>query len=315
MTLRQLEILRALILCSTTVAAARELGMSQPAVSNALKAMEARAGFALFLRSNNRLFPTAEALDLQAEAETIFALHGRLEARVRDLRDGRSGHLRLVSTPPLGYSVIPPALGRFVAARPGVQVFFDVRRYEGVIESVASGVAELGFALGFDHHPGIASTVMARGEMVCVMPPDHALAALPAVSPPDLAGHPFIALERGTRLGEAVRASFAATGTPFRSAIEVRYCNTACVLAGAGAGAAVVDPFSPVQGGSHRLAVRPFRPETPAVSHVLWSEARPLSRLAETFLAEIHRATQALKPGRVQNSATLPQAETANRSG
>ena len=292
MTLRQLEILRALVRCSTTVAAARDLGMSQPAVSNALKAMEAQTGFALFERSSNRLFPTAEAMEIHAESETIFALHGRLAARMRDLRDGRSGHLRLVSTPPLGYSVVPPALSRFIAARPQVQVFFDVRRYEGVVESVLSGVAELGFALGFDLHPGIASTVVGRGEMVCVMPPDHALTALPAVSPRDLAAHPFVALERGTRLGEAVRGSFAATGTPFKSAVEVRYCNTACVLAGAGVGAAVVDPFSPHQGGSHRLAIRPFRPETPAVSHVLWSETRPLSRLARLFLAEIHAATR-----------------------
>jgi DNA-binding transcriptional LysR family regulator len=293
LTLRQLEILRALVRCSTTVAAAQELGMSQPAVSNALKLMEVQVGFALFERSHNRLFPTTEALELHAEAETIFALHARLEARMRDLRDGRSGHLRLVSTPPLGYSVIPPALSRFVAARPQVQVFFDVRRYEGVLDSVANGVAELGFALGFDHHPGIASKVVGRGEMVCVMPADHVLTALSIVSPSDLADHPFVALERGTRLGEAVRTSFEATGTPFRSTIEVRYCNTACVLASAGVGAAVVDPFSPHQGLGHRLVVRPFRPETPAVSYVLWSEARPLSRLAQTFLAGIQIAARA----------------------
>jgi len=48
MTLRQLEILRALIRHRTTVAAAQDLGLSQPAISNALKTMEAQAGFALF---------------------------------------------------------------------------------------------------------------------------------------------------------------------------------------------------------------------------------------------------------------------------
>ena len=58
MTLRQLEILRAVIRHRTTVAAADELALSQPAISNALKAMEAQAGFALFERVNNRLFPT-----------------------------------------------------------------------------------------------------------------------------------------------------------------------------------------------------------------------------------------------------------------
>ena len=287
MTLRQLEILRALIRYHTTVAAAQDLGMSQPAVSNALKVMETQAGFALFERVNNRLFPTAEALALYEEAESIFALHRNLESRVRDLRESRSGHLRIVATPPLGYSIIPPALNRFLGPRPNVQVFFDVRRYEGVVEGVITRVAELGFALGLSPHPGIASEVVDRGEMVCVVAPDHPLAALPQVSPPDLSAFPFIALERGTRLGEAVRDSFERAATPFRSTVEVRYCNTACVLAAARVGVAVVDPFSPYLGGSHDLVVRPFVPQTPAIAYVLWSQAQPLSRLSQVFLEHI----------------------------
>jgi DNA-binding transcriptional LysR family regulator len=51
MTLRQLETLRALIRHRTTVAAAKDLALSQPAVSNALKTMEAQAGVALFQSS------------------------------------------------------------------------------------------------------------------------------------------------------------------------------------------------------------------------------------------------------------------------
>ena len=292
MNLRQLEILRALVRSRTTVAAAQDLGLSQPAVSNALKTMEAQVGFALFERVNNRLFPTTEALALYKEAEAIFALHANLESRVRDLRDSRSGHLRIVATPPLAYSVIPPALNRFLAARPKLQVYFDVRRYEGIIESIASRVTELGFALGLSSHSGIASEVVHRGEMVCVMPADHQLAALPAISPRDLAPFPFIALERGTRLGEAVRKSFELAGAPFRHTVEVRYCNTACVLAAAGVGVSVVDPFSPRLDGSNGLAIRPFTPQTPAVAYVLWSEAQPLSRLARAFLQEIRSTAQ-----------------------
>jgi DNA-binding transcriptional LysR family regulator len=292
LTLRQLEVLRALIRYHTTVAAAQDLAMSQPAVSNALKAMESQAGFALFERINNRLFPTPEALALYKEAESIFTLHSNLETRVRDLRESRSGQLRIVATPPLGYSIIPPALSRFLGSRPGVRVFFDVRRYEGVVEGVLSGVAELGFALGLAQHPGLASEVVDRGEMVCVIAPDHPLAELSIVSPPDLSSFPFIALERGTRLGEAVRDSFERAGTPFRSTVEVRYCNTACVLAAARVGVSVVDPFSPHLGGSHNLVIRPFTPQTQAVSYVLWSETQPLSRLSHAFLAEIRAAAR-----------------------
>lgn len=287
MTLRQLEILRALIRHRTTVAAAQDLALSQPAISNALKTMETQAGFALFNRINNRLFPTAEALALHEDSEAIFALHAKLENRVRDLRENRSGHLAIVGTPPLAYSVIPPALKRFLAARPGTHVFFDVRRYEGVVDAVLGRVAELGFALGFSHQPGIAHEVVHTGEMVCVFAPGHALARKAAVSATDLVGLPLIGLERGTRLGEAVRTSFERAGAPFAPTVEVRYCNTACVLAAAGVGVAVVDPFSPRQGGSHELAIRPFTPSTPAIAHMLWSEAQPLSRLARAFRGEV----------------------------
>ena len=300
MTLRQLEILRALIRHRTTVAAAEELALSQPAISNALKIMESQAGFALFHRINNRLFPTVEALSLHKESEALFALHAKLENRVRDLRESRSGRLAIMSTPPLAYSVIPPALKRFLGHRPQTRVFLDVRRYEGVIDGVLSHVAELGFALGFSHQPGIAHEVVHRGEMVCVVASDHALAQQASIAAADLAGLPMIGLERGTRLGEAVRSSFEQAGVPYAPAVEVRYCNTACVLAAAGVGVSVVDPFSPLQGGSHPLVVRPFVPRTPAVAHLLWSESQPLSRLAHAFLAEFRgQAANQARLGRV----------------
>jgi DNA-binding transcriptional LysR family regulator len=294
MNLRQLEILRAVIRHRTTVAAADELALSQPAISNALKAMETHAGFALFERVNNRLFPTAEAMALYKESEAIFALHAKLANRVRDLRENRSGHLSIVATPPLAYSIIPPALSDFLRRRPQTRMFFDVRRYEGIIDGVLSRVAELGFALGFSHHPGIAHEVVHRGDMVCVLPPHHALAAREEISASDLVGVPFIGLERGTQLGEAVRDSFARAGAPFQPTVEVRYCNTACVLAAAGVGAAVVDPFSPRQGGNGGLIVRPFTPTTPALAYMLWSEAEPLSRLAKAFLNEVREASRVL---------------------
>src|SRR5262245_11921936 len=190
MNLRQLEILRAVFRHRTTVAAADELALSQPAISNALKAMEAQAGFALFERVNNRLFPTSEAMALYKESEAIFALHAKLENRVRDLRECRSGLLSIVATPPLAYSIIPRALSDSLRRRRQTRVFFDVRRYEGIIDGVSSRVAELGFALGLSHHPGIAHEVVHTGEMVCVLPPNHPLAERPLITLPILPACP-----------------------------------------------------------------------------------------------------------------------------
>jgi DNA-binding transcriptional LysR family regulator len=287
MNLRQLELLRAVIRCETTVGAARELGLSQPAVSNAIKHLESQLGFPLFERINNRLFPTQEARALYQDSEPIFSMHAALESKVQDLRENKAGQIRIIATPPLGYGAIPVALQRFLAKRPKVRVAFDVRRLEDVTENVETGVSELGFVLGIGDHPALHTEPVHESRMVCVVAKGHALARRKSVSPADLAAYPFIALERGTRLGTMVRGAFEAVAMPFQFAVEVRYCHTACVLAASRIGVTVVDPFSPEASGKQGLVVIPFEPVTPVKAYVVRSRTRPLSRLAEEFLREV----------------------------
>ncbi|MDF2434592.1 MAG: hypothetical protein JWP44_4223 [Mucilaginibacter sp.] len=292
MTLRQIEILRAVIRYNTTVAAAQSLGLSQPAISNAIKVMEDQTGFALFQRVNNRLYPTNEALILAKDAEAIFEMQDRFESRIRDLRDSRAGHLRLVATPPLGYGIVAAAIRNTQALRPRVRTYFDVRRYEGVITAVETHQAELGFVLGYSEQPGITSECLFSGDMVCVMHPEHALASKAEIWPADLRKHRLIALERGTKLGEAMRASFDKMKEPFEFSSEVRYGNTACVLCeagvngGAGAGVAIVDPLT-AAANRFQLISRPFLPQTRIDALVIWAENRSLSRLSRFFLNQV----------------------------
>lgn len=287
MNLRQIELLRAVVRCETTVRAAQELGLSQPAVSNGIKHLESQLGFPLFERVNNRLFPTAEARALYRDSERLASMHAALEAKVDDLKQNRAGSLRLIATPPLGYSVIPPALQRFLAQRPKMRVFFDIRRFEAVIDSVDDGLAELGFVIGLGDHRELDSEVFFSERMVCVMPPTHPLARKDVIAPEDLTNWPFIGLESGTKMGTLLRQAFATAGVPFLCSVEVRYCNTACVLADNGVGVAVVDPLSPVFSGRFKLSVRPFEPGTQVVASAVRSRKRPLSRAAEAFLREV----------------------------
>ncbi|GAA4488383.1 LysR family transcriptional regulator [Gluconacetobacter asukensis] len=296
MNLRQLEILRAIVRYNTTVAAGQALGLSQPAVSNALKTMEEQVGFALFQRVNNRIYPTAETKILLADAESIFEIHKRLESRIKDLRDNRAGQLRVVATPPLGYGVITKSIREIQIRRPRVRTFFDVRRYEEIIEIIETNQAELGFIMGFAEHPGIRSEIMFEGEMICVMQPDHPLTNNTTVTPHDLLKHRFIALEHGTKLGVALRHAFDEAGVDLNFAVEVRYGLTACVLADAGVGVAVVDPLTASSAGRFSLVSRPFTPRIPVAASVVWAENRSLTRLAHTFLNEvrIHLQEQAV---------------------
>lgn len=293
MTLRQIEILRALMRLGTTMSAARALGMSQPAVSNALKQMEAQLGFPLFERVNNRLFPLEAASIIQEESDPIFALHAALEERVQDLRESKVGRLRILSTPPLGWNVLPRALEEFSRRHRRVKIFFDIRELDEVVRSVESGKTDLGFGLGLGPQPTLEMEALFEGRMVCVVPPQHPLASSPVVTPRDIAGTDLIALDADTRMGASVRAAFQAVQEPFTFRAEVRTCCTACALVAAGMGASIVDPFSAMHDHLGTFMVRAFEPVIPSIVWAFWSNRRPPSDMARRFMGEVRLALAA----------------------
>ncbi len=147
LNLRQLEIFREVIRCQTTVGAAEALAISQPAVSNAIRQIESQLGMPLFDRVGNRLVPTDEAREVMRGSEPIFSLYRAFSEKLKDLRDTRTGSLRVLSTPALANALVPRALKSFLVARPDMRVFFDVRRTPGVVEGVESGFVDVGFSL------------------------------------------------------------------------------------------------------------------------------------------------------------------------
>jgi len=287
LSLRLLEIFGAVIVHQTTVHAAADLGISQPAVSLAIKQLEEQLGFDLFERRNRRLQPTQEARILFAEIEPIFLNLRSLESRVRDLRAGRAGKLRVMATPPLGHSVVPQALRRFLESRDDVTVQYDVRRMENVIEEVELGTVDIGLVLSLESHPAIDVSVLQTDQMVALVPKGHPLCKSDVISPADCVEHDHIGLDRASRLGLMLRRAFEQRGTPYTPRVVVRYCHTAAVLANAGNGVAIVDHYTPSLITNMDLEVRKFEPSINVPACLLTRKDTPLSRLSTEFVREI----------------------------
>ncbi|MSU89129.1 LysR family transcriptional regulator [Rhodobacteraceae bacterium 2CG4] len=296
LSLRLLEIFGTMMLRQTTVDAAADLGISQPAVSLAIKQLEGQLGFQLFERRSRRLQPTEEARSLFAEIEPIFLQLRAVEGHVRDLRKGTAGKLRVIATPPLGHSVIPVVLRNFLAERPGVSVQYDVRRLEHVIEEVETGASELGVVLGLNSHPAVDVRVLRSDHMVALVHRDHALAGKRVLSPQDCAAHGHIGLDSASRLGLATQMSFEKAGVPYQPRVEVRYCHTAAVLANSGLGVAVVDSYTAGFLSHLELSVHAFAPEISVGACLLTRRDATLSRLAQGFVAEIESVLGLVPP-------------------
>lgn len=292
LSLRQLEVLRAVVRLRTTVGAAREAGLSQSAISHAIRAMEAALGFPLFHRTGSRLLPTEEATALLARAEPMFLLLGAVRQEAADLRGGRAGRLRLTATAELADALLPRVLARFVPAHPRVTLGLETRPMREMLDAVEAGATQLGLGFEPDARPGLLLRPLARLEMVCAVPAGSPLAALPSIAPHDLlsppAGPPppLVAPPQGTRLRALLADAFRATGEAFAPTMEVRFMTLALRLVEQGLGAAVVDPLTAAAGRTGCLAVRPFRPAVAIALYAVLPQTPSPGRLAEAFLAD-----------------------------
>lgn len=309
MNLRQVEVFCAVVRCRTLVAASHELGVSQPAVSNAIKHLEAQLGIVLFERVSNRLVPTQEALSLYRDAEPLQAMGKALETRISDIRNLKRGNLRILATQALGRAFVARAAARFAKRGSGLYVYFDIRRMEGVVEAIETGFADLGFAIDPATRPGIAIEPLARGRMVVAIPRGHPLASLSSVGPEDLAGERVVGLEEPSRIGSSVRKVFEQKGVTYRCDVEVRHCTSACMLVEQGTGVAIVDEFSASPIAGWNIEIRPFTPEIALQACAMYVQARTPSRLARRFIAELRN----LGPACANGSSTPQSVSRAGR--
>ena len=290
MNLRQIELLRTVISCQTTVKAGKELGMSQPAVSNAIKHLESQLGFPLFERVNNRLFPTQQARELFAESEALFDSYRVFNERLEDLKVQNREVFRAYSSPPLGHSLIPMAMQRFFERHSNVHAFYEIATFSQVTQSVESGMADLGFVIGEADEGAFHIETLFAEPMVCVMPPSSPLAQMAVITPADLADQPMISYDRSTGLGQRLRRIFQQAEVPWQFIAETRYCNTACILVQNGVGVAVVDALSAASAMGEDMVIRPFQPREVLVASVIYSKKRLLSKTAQAFLREVRRS-------------------------
>ncbi|SFB16925.1 DNA-binding transcriptional regulator, LysR family [Poseidonocella pacifica] len=298
-SMRLLEIFAAMMGQRTTVATAESLGISQPAVSAGLRQLETQLGLTLFERTGRHLEPTLEARSLYEEIRPLFGIVRSFGMRARDLRNGRVGRLRVISTPPPGYSLIPQAMRGFLDTRPDVTVSFDVRRLGNVLSAVQTGQADVGVGLTNGRLPNVTSEDLRTGQMVALLPHDHPLARDATVKVGALTHERFIGIDQESHLGRMVAQAFEDAGVTYHPQLETRYCQTAASLAANGMGVCIVDPWSAhpylaEHAGGQRLVGRPLAQPCPIHCMMFTRRGIPHSGLLKIFMAEIRRASASL---------------------
>ncbi len=272
-------------------AAARELFVSQPALSLAVKELEAELGARLFDRLGRRTVLTAAGRALLVPARQTLRDEATGRAAVAAVVGLQEGSLTLCCLPTLAVDPLAELIGRFRGTHPGVRI--DLAAPDdaaGVAALLRSGECELGVAESGDGGADLEHHDLGAQRLWCIFPPDVAAGRSSGLGVLD--GVPLITTPEGTSTRRLLDEGLARAGVvPTLSVITAqRDAVLPLVLAGAGAalvperqaqvaeqlGAVVVRPDPPVE---RRLAVLhrpgPLAPAAQRFLELVTSPGRP----------------------------------------
>ena len=295
MNLKQLSAFREVMLTGSVSEAARNLYRTQPAVSSMISSLEQDVGFELFSRRGGRLHPVPEAHYLFEEANAILGRLSATERTMKSIRDLEQGTLRIVSMPGPAVFLLPALISGFVGGREGIKVTLISRSSPQVHQLVSVQQYDVGLAdmgIGGETESALVSHEVMRLECLCAMRMDDPFATRDAVSALDLDGKPLATLTTNHPTYPQTRSAFEAMGAAFNACFETQYFLPLFTFIERGLAYAIVDPLSAesyrlYRGADRALVFRPFSPKIHLVVSIMTPAHRPLSNLAQAFVAAL----------------------------
>ncbi|MES2187168.1 MAG: LysR substrate-binding domain-containing protein [Pseudomonadota bacterium] len=247
LTFQQLQCLRQLVASGLSVSRTAEaLHTTQPSVSKMLRALEDEIGLELFVRGGNRLTALTEA------GQEALVLAGRVlqdTAALKRLDQGHGaaaqGTLRVGTTHiHARYSLIAVAQ-RFFAAYPGVNLEFTINPPAQILAGVVGGTIDIGLCTLPKAVPrGVLTLKAYEIDRCLVVPPQHPLLALAAVTVEDIARWPLITHDESFTSGVVALHEFQRRGITPRVLMRAMDANVIKAYVAAGMGVAVIQKMA-----------------------------------------------------------------------
>jgi DNA-binding transcriptional LysR family regulator len=258
LTLRQIEVFRAVVRTGTLVAAADALAISQPTISRMVLRIEDQLGARLFDRVKGRLKPTREALRILTEVDRAFDdLQAAIGRAVRVPPAG-VGTLRVGTSPSVGRHLVPRAIAALTERHPQLELRLDVLSVSQILPYLTDGQGDVVVTLFPLLQQGVVTTLLGRGTPVLVMPRSWRPIG---AEPKALAARPWIVFEALSVHGEMLQRVLRDEGIKPGRLHMVRFAESAIALAEAGVGATIVDEFSAAAASPDRATVVPIMTE------------------------------------------------------
>lgn len=258
MNFRELATFRAVLDAGSATAAARVLGLSQPAVSRQLHSIESLLGLQLLVRERGKLVPTEHAKALYEEL--AFALEGveRVLNLAAKLRGHESGTLAIAAPFSFCEVLVPQVVARLARVHPNLRYAVESATYPAILSMIAKREVDVGILKEPVSHAGVTTLPLIRSEAVCAMPAGHRLARLRRVSVADIAKESLVLLGRNTPWRREIYALIEKAGRTPTVRLDSHSVGAACGFVANGLGLSIVPGLLGAQFAYRGVVLRPL---------------------------------------------------------
>jgi DNA-binding transcriptional LysR family regulator len=289
MDTRQLQAFCAVVERKSFSQAAEQLGVTQPAVSLQVRALEERVGQTLLDRSGRRVEPTEAGRRLYRSAQRMLALEEQLMEEVA-ADDGRlAGTLAIGASTGPGAHLVPLLLCEFQREHPDLHVALSIWDTQTVIDRVADRQLEVGVVGALRRHRSLEFEPLVRDEIVLAVPPGHP-AAEGTISVDDLRKETLIVMQEGAGVRQVVEEELRRAGLRLRGVepkLELGLQESVKTAVAGGYGVSFISKTA-IEGelAAGRLAAAQVEGIEPARQiYLVRARRRSMTRAAEAFVA------------------------------
>jgi len=216
--------------------AAEELLLTQPAVTQQIKALEAELGVALFDRSGGKITLTTAGNTLLPYAEKLADLSDEARQAVAATTSTNAGHLTLAASQTIGQYLLPQLIAGFLVENPKVNINVIGGNTQTALEALVSHHAQLALIEGPAMRQDVRIEPFMEDHMICVVPATHEWAG-EDIELAQLQQATFVARELGSGSRRIVEQAFERAGLRLRDLhVRMTFDSTEGLLSAVEAG-------------------------------------------------------------------------------
>ncbi len=298
LTLRQIEVIRAVMMTGTINGAAQMLNVTAPGISRLIKHTEENLKLRLFERKAGIFVPSVEAGPVFDQIREVFKGVENLQAAVGALQKGQDVRLSFASAPSIAQFIAARSLKSIRSRYPDLYIDMNILKIEETLDYLLLERGEFVVMSSPINNPAIDVTEIARGKLVAILPEGHVLATQPTVAVTDLLNHNLIGIDPSDPYGALLAQPFERAGVQTKHAMRGRFAQTVVSFVRHGLGVAIIDEFSVAEVYMPGVIRKPLAEDIPICTYIASKHGRVLSKFAHETITQFKRELTAATQNR-----------------